>query len=409
MIQQAGVHSLALAQVAVGSGAEISVGNTITNNYIHNVGVEYTGAVGIWGGYARKTTISHNEIGDLPYTGISFGWAGWHTNATTPDTNPNIQADNVISDNVIYNVMGTRQDGGPIYTNGPQGQSLAHGLTLQGNVTFANKQTSFANYNDEGSAYITIDGGVQYADGGYFNGGCSTTGHIIVKNSYRVGRLNNYFCDNVGTDFVDGGGNTLIPSNPTPGTVPSSTLAGAGLQPAFQRLTTAQAPGVLVVSPIVNHQVMISGHGFTPTSSVKINGTAATQVNYIGPNQITATLPTGVYDGNVSVTTAAGTSAIGDTSYTYDASNNVAQGKPATQSSTAFDSPASHAVDGDTNGGYGAGSLSHTDYNQYAWWQVDLGSSQSLAASTCGTARTAAVTGPPTTGCSCPTRRSTTH
>jgi hypothetical protein len=81
--------------------AAISVDNTISDNYIHNVGAEYTGAVGIWGGYARRTTISHNEIGDLPYSGISYGWAGWHTNATTPDTNPNIQADNLIADNVI--------------------------------------------------------------------------------------------------------------------------------------------------------------------------------------------------------------------------------------------------------------------------------------------------------------------
>jgi hypothetical protein len=36
-------------------------------------------------------------------------------------------------------------------------------------------------------------------------------------------------------------------------------------------------------------------------------------------------------------------------------------------------------VDGNTNGSYGAGSLSHTGYDQYAWWQVDLGSSQSLS------------------------------
>jgi hypothetical protein len=379
MIQQAGVHSLALADVAVGSGAEISVGNTITNNYVHNVGVEYTGAVGIWGGYARKTTIGHNEIGDLPYSGISFGWAGWHTNATTPFTNPNIQADNVISDNVIYNVMGTRHDGGPIYTNGPQGQSLAHGLTVKGNVTFANKQSSFANYNDEGGAYITLDGDVQYADGGYFNGGCSTTGHIVVKNAYRVGPLNTYFCDNTGDDFVDGGGNTLIPFNPGPGVVPNSILAGAGIQAAFQRLTTAKAPDVLVVSPIADDQVLISGRGFTRASTVKINDTAATRVEYIGPNQLAATLPGGVYDGNVTVTTAAGTSAIGDTGYTYDPSLNVAKGGPATQSSTAFDSPAAHAVDGDTDGSYGAGSLSHTGDDQHAWWQVDLGSSQSLS------------------------------
>ncbi len=97
MIQMAGHGTLSLRDVGVKSGAEIAVDNAITDNYVHNVGVEYTGAVGIWGGYSRKTTISHNEVGDLPYSGISFGWGGWHTNATTPFTNPNVMADNVIS------------------------------------------------------------------------------------------------------------------------------------------------------------------------------------------------------------------------------------------------------------------------------------------------------------------------
>jgi hypothetical protein len=374
LVQSSG--ALGITDVNVGSGAEISVGNTISDNYVHNIGVEYTGAVGIWGGYARKTLITHNEVGDLPYSGISFGWAGWHTNATTPFTNPNIQADNVISDNVIYNAMGIRTDGGPIYTNGPQGQSLGRGLDISGNVTFGSKVASNASYNDEGSAYILIDGNAQYADTGNFNGGCSTTGHIIVSGNYHVGALNSYGCDNVGDDFVDGGGNKLITQNPGPGVVPNALLRGAGLRAPYVGLTTARAPELVNVSPIIDHQVLISGRGFTPASTVAIDGTGATHVAYIGPNQITATLPDTVFDGNVTVTNAAGTSNAGTT---FDPSLNVAQGKTATQSTTAFDSPAAHAVDGDTSGGFGSGSLSHTDIQQSPWWQVDLGSDQSLS------------------------------
>jgi len=70
--------------------------NTITQKqYIHNVGVEYTGAKWAYlGADARKTTISHkNEIGDLPYTGISFWLGGLATPTRDPWTpNPNIQA-----------------------------------------------------------------------------------------------------------------------------------------------------------------------------------------------------------------------------------------------------------------------------------------------------------------------------
>src|SRR5882757_2731245 len=379
MIQVAGSQVLDLDSVAVKSGAEIAIGNTISDNYVHDIGAEYTGAVGIWGGYSRKTTITHNEVGDLPYSGISFGWAGWHTNADTPFTNPNVMADNVISDNVIYNVMGIRTDGGPIYTNGPQGQSIEHGLLLKGNVTYGSKATSFANYNDEGSAYILMDGNVQYADSGNFNGGCSTTGHIIVKNSYRVGPLNVYICDHVGTDFVDGGGNTLIAQNPGPGVIPSGALAAAGLEAAYSGLATSHRPEVSAVSPIHSHEVLVSGTGFTAASAVRIDGTAATSVSYIGSNQLAATLPANAYQGDVTVTTASGTSVVTSNSYTYDASLNVAQGKAASESSTAFDSPAAHAVDGNTAGSYGAGSLSHTDLDQQAWWQVDLGSAQSLS------------------------------
>lgn len=50
---------------------------------------------------------------------------------------------------------------------------------------------------------------------------------------------------------------------------------------------------------------------------------------------------------------------------------NLAYNKPATQSSTAFGGDAWKAVDGNTDGNYGGGSVSHTDWEP-GWWQVDL-------------------------------------
>ncbi len=52
---------------------------------------------------------------------------------------------------------------------------------------------------------------------------------------------------------------------------------------------------------------------------------------------------------------------------------NLAQGQSATQSSTAFGGVPSLAVDGNVNGDYGAGSVTHTDSEPGAWWEVDLG------------------------------------
>ena len=54
---------------------------------------------------------------------------------------------------------------------------------------------------------------------------------------------------------------------------------------------------------------------------------------------------------------------------------NVALGKPATQSSTAFVDPPGQAmlvVDGQTNSDYSAGSCSLTQIDSPAWWWLDL-------------------------------------
>jgi hypothetical protein len=52
---------------------------------------------------------------------------------------------------------------------------------------------------------------------------------------------------------------------------------------------------------------------------------------------------------------------------------NLALNKSATQSTTYASAPASRAVDGNTNGNFFGNSVSHTDNNAQAWWQVDLG------------------------------------
>src|SRR6266851_5266458 len=58
---------------------------------------------------------------------------------------------------------------------------------------------------------------------------------------------------------------------------------------------------------------------------------------------------------------------------------NVAQGKTATQSSTyGGGTGASNAVDGNTDGNFSHGSITHTNLDANAWWQVDLGTSATV-------------------------------
>jgi RHS repeat-associated protein len=58
---------------------------------------------------------------------------------------------------------------------------------------------------------------------------------------------------------------------------------------------------------------------------------------------------------------------------------NLALAGTASQSSTAFGGTANRANDGNTDGNFADGSVSHTDYQNQPWWQVDLGSSQQVS------------------------------
>jgi subtilisin family serine protease len=57
---------------------------------------------------------------------------------------------------------------------------------------------------------------------------------------------------------------------------------------------------------------------------------------------------------------------------------NLALNKPATQSSTGYGGEASRAVDGNTDGNFNDASVTHTNDDAQAWWQVDLGEVESI-------------------------------
>jgi alpha-L-fucosidase 2 len=57
---------------------------------------------------------------------------------------------------------------------------------------------------------------------------------------------------------------------------------------------------------------------------------------------------------------------------------NLAFNKTATQSSTDWSAPADRAVDGNTDGNFWNGSVTHTQVENQAWWHVDLGSVQTI-------------------------------
>jgi hypothetical protein len=99
---------------------EICSNDIISNNYVAKCGVDYKGSVGIFCGMTSNVNITHNEVCQLPYSGISVGW-GW---CLIKDTT--VMKNNKIEFNKVHQVnMDTLMwDGGGIYTLSNQPGSL---------------------------------------------------------------------------------------------------------------------------------------------------------------------------------------------------------------------------------------------------------------------------------------------
>jgi hypothetical protein len=105
-----------------------------------------------------------------------------------------------------------------------------------------------------------------------------------------------------------------------------------------------------------------------PTIAPTIPPTAApTIAPTIAPTNTPTNVPTATQILNTPVATS-----IVYNSPTQTPGNNLARGKPAKQSSTYQRADASRAVDGNTDGRFSWKSVTHTNANTQAWWQVDL-------------------------------------
>lgn len=143
------------------SAATMVQGITVANNVITKIGVEYHDNVGIFLGFTRNVTVTHNTIHDLPYTGISFGfgWGAidWHY--------PNHSVGgNTISYNLIHDVMQTNHDGGAIYSLGQQ-----PGSTVVGNYMFGDMANYGYLYRDNGTDNVVDSNNVIDGIGGGTN------------------------------------------------------------------------------------------------------------------------------------------------------------------------------------------------------------------------------------------------
>ncbi len=123
----------------------------IANNLVTDCGSEEWGCVGIGVGYAREVTVEHNEVCQLPYTGISLGW-GW-TGV------PTCLRDNKIHANHIHHIGLRMCDLAGIYSLSAQpgtviSENSIHDIELRPYVH--RPEHWYYVYLDQGSAYVTV-------------------------------------------------------------------------------------------------------------------------------------------------------------------------------------------------------------------------------------------------------------
>ncbi|HEO71088.1 MAG TPA: right-handed parallel beta-helix repeat-containing protein, partial [Candidatus Hydrogenedentes bacterium] len=134
---------------------EAALRNVIDNNFIHDAGRIFRSAVGVWIGRSSYNTISHNEICDIRYSGLSIGWSWGYA--------PSSANHNIIEFNHVHHVgHGQLSDMGVIYTLG-----VSPGTVIRNNVfhdSMSNPRVSggWGVYTDEGSSDILVENNIVY-------------------------------------------------------------------------------------------------------------------------------------------------------------------------------------------------------------------------------------------------------
>ena len=155
---------------------EKSARNIIYSCYIHGGGKVYPGAIGVWIGQSPGNTISHCEIADHNYSGISIGWTwGYAANDTAGTTT---------EFNHIHHLgQGLLTDMGAIYNLG-----ASPGSRIVNNLIHDISGTGI--YPDEGSAQVLIENNIAYRT---LNGGFGLhygKDNIVRNNIFAMSYLN---------------------------------------------------------------------------------------------------------------------------------------------------------------------------------------------------------------------------
>ncbi|SHN29872.1 right-handed parallel beta-helix repeat-containing protein [Actinacidiphila paucisporea] len=254
-------------------------GNTVSRTVVQFPGQEYADAVGIWVGHSRGTTLSHNDVGYTPYSGISIGWGwGWASDCTLQEKqglpNPCLHGTTYAGDahvvgNHVHSVMGALFDGGPIYTLG--GQSAPSEFT--GNVLSECIDGCNMIYHDEGSSlWETHDNVVRFGNGSLWTNLWTPSIHddSIHDNYSDTAAYNN---SGTGITFQQA---TVV----SDGNWPAAALA----------IIKAAGPGTLPGSAVDDDDLRVAYTGSWSSSGSRGDGDLDNGVHYTQQNGAAATI-----------------------------------------------------------------------------------------------------------------------
>ncbi|TDE55739.1 right-handed parallel beta-helix repeat-containing protein [Nonomuraea mesophila] len=190
---------------------------TVSHNRIHDLGLDHRGIVAVLTTYVTGTDVSHNEVYNLPYTGMSIGY-GWGANEPGGSTHyadrglydfqpryttPTTASGNRLVGNYVHDVMQQMTDGGCIYT-----LSWNPGAVISDNHCLRTNGW-FGIYFDEGSRYYTVRNNVlsntgTWATANYWYG--ENMGDLTVTGNWST---------NGGTNVTDGDRGNVVNNNVT--------------------------------------------------------------------------------------------------------------------------------------------------------------------------------------------------